>query len=111
MAFCKKCRGYSNHTTPHHHHAKWMALDTSGQNAYKMPDTHPLMKEQALLAQSNDGGGCPLTPPGQSTPAASAKTVIFQRSKLEDKINNIECTSTDPNAASFAQMMRDLMIN
>ena len=88
-----------------------MALDTSGQNAYKMPDTHPLVKEQALLNQGNDGGGCRPAPPGQSTPAASAKPFTFQRSEFEDKINNIERISTDPIAASFAQIMMDLMLN
>ena len=69
------------------------------------------MKERALLVQGNDEGGRPQAPPGQSTPAASAKTVTFQRSELEDKINNIERTSTNPNAVSFAQLVRGLMFN
>ena len=109
MAHCKKCGGYSNHSTSHH--AKWAKLDTSGQNAYKMPDSHPLMKERALLVQGNDGGGCPQAPPDQPKPTANANTITFQRSELEAKINNVERTSTDPNAGSFAQMMRDLMLN
>ena len=62
------------------------------------------MKEQALLWR-------PLAPPGQTEPAASAKTVTFQRSELDDKINNIKRNSTDQNVASFAQMMRDLVLN
>ena len=109
MAHCKKCGGYSNHSTTHH--AKWAKLDTSGQNAYKMPDSHPLMKERALLVQGNDGGGCPQAPTDQPKPAANANTITFQRSELEARINDIERTSTDPNAGSFAQMMRDLMLN
>ena len=109
MAYCKKCGGYSNHSSGHH--TKWAKLDTSGQNVYTLPNDHPLMKEQALLVQGNNDGGCPQAPPAQPKPAANDKTITFQRSELENKIDNIERTSTDPNAGSFAQMMRDLMLN
>ena len=53
----------------------------------------------------------PQAPPDQPKPAANANTITFQRSELEAKINNVKRTSTDPNAGSFAQMMRDLMLN
>ena len=83
-----------------------------------MPDTHHYVKEKALLlgvphiptAPQNPPGNPPPPPPPQGT-ASAAGTVTFSRADLEAKVSAMERNSIDPNAASFAQMMRDMFLN
>ena len=110
MAKCKTCGPNTTHTTKYH--AKW----AQNQGGFSLPDTHPYVKEKALLlgvphvppAPQNPPG--PLQPPAQGA-ASAAGTVTFNLADLEAKAAAMERNSTDPNAASFAQMIREIFLN
>ena len=112
MAKCETCGPNTTHTTKHN--AKW----AQNQGGFSFPDTHPYVKEKALLlgvphmpTAPQNPPGTPLPPPPTQDTASATGTVTFSRADLEAKASVMERNSTDPNAASFAQMMREMFLN
>ena len=92
MAKCKTCGPNTTHTTKYH--AKW----AQNQGGFCLPDTHPYVKEKALLLgvphmppapQKLPGTPLPPPPPPQGT-ASAAGTVISSRADLEAKASAME---------------------
>ena len=108
---CKKCNGVTS-THGSKHHDAW----ASSPATFTLPATHPLAMAQAKLATTPA-----VASPAPSSPAGTAATVLstassagsagsfISRELLSQRVDRLERTSTNPNAATYCSLMRELL--
>ena len=108
MCNCAKCGLNETHTTKFH--TAW----EGDKNNFKLPSSHPFVKERALLGVGTPTAGAivPFVPSQvQPPPTQNPDLLTFSRAQLESRIASTERNSADPNAVSLATMMRELFLN
>ena len=108
---CKKCNGVTS-THGSKHHDAW----SSSPNTFTLPSTHPLAMAQAKLANAPavaspapcSNAGTAATVPSTASSAGSAGSFI-SRELLSQRVDKLERSSTNPNAATYCSLMRELL--
>ena len=106
--FCKKCGLNTTHSTGFH---KVYVLNPAG---FSLPDSHPYIVACAQL-RALQGTHTPTHKPPPTTQTSGEKTAghagSISRAHIEQKLADLERTSTDPNAASIAETIRSIFLN
>ena len=107
--FCKKCGLNTTHSTGFH---KVYVLNPAG---FSLPDSHPYIIACAQL-RALQGTHTPAPKPPPTTQTSGEKTTgghagSISRAHIEQKLADLERTSTDPNAASIAETIRSIFLN
>ena len=108
---CKKCNGVTS-THGSKHHDAW----SSSPKTFTLPSTHPLAMAQAKLAIApavaspapSSTAGTAVTVPSIASSAGSAGSFI-SRELLSQRVDKLERSSTNPNAATYCSLMRELL--
>ena len=108
---CKACKGVTS-THGSKHHDVWAA----SPNTFTLPSTHPLDVAQSKLATApvvaspalSSTAGSAATVPLTASSAGSASSFI-SRELLSQRVDRLECSSTNPNAATYCSLMQELL--